>query len=213
MLRDRGARSRTLTLVTVMIAVALGTGVQMARGTGAENALPAPPTPTDRFAAPDRAVDPALRDAFTVLRRAAEAADVPSGIAGRIAGTGDRTLDGADPSNARLVVEGRGTRLYAVPANGALCVIVDQGGDGAGMGCEAAAEVAAHGLATTTARRDGTPGRLVVGIAPDWVRTVDFGSVEAVVRGNGYAATVPEGTYTAILTDGVRAVPIRVPNP
>ncbi len=120
---------------------------------------PAPPTSTEPVAAtaPQKA-------AFAVLDRAASTADTANEQVTRLA---DEAQRGFAPDDARVVGSTAAGPIWLVPANGALCLALEDTSDGSlGASCEPSEAVITRGITVG----DGTT---VYGLVPDGVTSVD----------------------------------------
>jgi hypothetical protein len=131
---------------------------------------PAPPTSTEPVVA---TAD--QKTAFAVLDRAPNSADTQNSRVNRLA---DQAQRGFAPTDARVVGSTGNGPIWLVPANGALCLALeDTGDDSVGAACEPSDNVIARG----TTVGDGTT---VYGLVPDGVTTV------AVTDGSSTTTTV-----------------------
>jgi hypothetical protein len=125
----------------------------------ADDPPPAPPTSTEPVAATH-----AQKTAFAVLGRAAGTADTANGLVTALA---DQAQRGFAPEDARVVGSTSDGPIWLVPANGALCLALQDTGDGSlGASCEPSENVITRGITVG----DGTT---VYGLAPDGVTSVD----------------------------------------
>jgi hypothetical protein len=125
----------------------------------ADDPPPAPPASTEPV--------PATHDqktAFAILDRAASTADTENGLVTQLA---DRAERGFAPGDARVVGSTSTGPIWLVPANGALCLALENTGDGSlGASCEPSEAVTTRGITVGD-------GATVYGLAPDGVTTVD----------------------------------------
>jgi hypothetical protein len=136
----------------------------------ADDPPPAPPTSTTPVPATH-----AQKTAFAVLSRAASTADTANGLVTQLADAAQR---GFAPEDARVVGSTAAGPIWLVPANGALCLALEDTGDGSlGASCEPSQVALTRGVTVG----DGTT---VYGLAPDGVTSVDVtddGSTTTVV--------------------------------
>jgi hypothetical protein len=119
----------------------------------------APPTTTDPVPA-----TAAQKAAFAVLDRAATTADTENGGITRLA---DEAQRGFAPDDARVVGSTAAGPIWLVPANGALCLALQDTGDGSvGTSCEPSDAVIARGITVGD-------GSTIYGLVPDGVTSVD----------------------------------------
>jgi len=140
----------------------------------------APPTSTEPVAAtaPQKA-------AFAVLDRAASTADTQNTRITRLA---DQAQRGFAPSDARVVGSTATGPIWLVPANGALCLALeDTSDDSVGASCEPSDAVITRGITVG----DGTT---VYGLVPDGVTAVD------VTDDNNTTTTVEISSGTSVYT-------------
>jgi hypothetical protein len=120
---------------------------------------PAPPTSTEPVAATG-----AQKAAFAVLDRAATTADTQNGLVTQLADEGQR---GFAPDDARVVGSTGAGPIWLVPANGALCLALQDTSDGSlGASCEPSDAVITRGITVGD-------GDTVYGLVPDGVTSVD----------------------------------------
>jgi hypothetical protein len=134
-------------------------GSQLLTLAQADDPPPAPPTTTEPVPATH-----AQKTAFAVLRRAAGTADTENELVTQLADAAQR---GFAPDDARVVGSTVAGPIWLVPANGALCLALQDTGDGSlGASCEPSEDVVTRGV---TVGDGGT----VYGLAPDGVTSVD----------------------------------------
>lgn len=148
-------------MATALATAALGGvgGSQLLALAAADDPPPAPPTSTD----PVAATHP-QKTAFAILDRAASTADTENGLVVQLA---DRAERGFAPDDARVVGATADGPIWLVPANGALCLALEDTGDGSlGASCEPSDVVITRGI---TVGDQAT----VYGLVPDGVTSVD----------------------------------------
>jgi hypothetical protein len=120
---------------------------------------PAPPTSTEPVPA-----TAAQKTAFAVLDRGANTADTENELVTQLSDEGQR---GFAPDDARVVGSTDAGPIWLIPANGALCLALENTSDASlGASCEPSDNVIARGITVG----DGTT---VYGLAPDGVTSVD----------------------------------------
>jgi hypothetical protein len=134
-------------------------GSQIVTLAQADDPPSAPPTSTE----PIPATHP-QKTAFAVLDRAPTTADTENDLVTRLANEAQR---GFAPDDARVVGSTAAGPIWLVPANGALCLALqDTGDDSLGASCEPSEVVITRGI---TVGDQAT----VYGLAPDGVTSVD----------------------------------------
>jgi hypothetical protein len=134
-------------------------GSQIVTLAQADDPPPAPPTSTEPVPATHT-----QKTAFAVLDRAPTTADTENGLVTRLANAAQR---GFAPDDARVVGSTAAGPIWLVPANGALCLALqDTGDDSLGVSCEPSEVVITRGI---TVGDHAT----VYGLAPDGVTSVD----------------------------------------
>lgn len=193
-----------LTLGTVVLALS-SAGVVLAVSTDGSSSPPASDARLVTRPQP-AAVQPELARRFGVLRRARRASDAMPRSARVLANDPDTpNTSGSNGEHARDSGAGpKGTRIFVVPGNGAVCVVADApepGGDGdiATGGCADLSDAEAgrfvHG--TYGGPFSGSNEVLAYGLVPDGVPSVvienGVGNRRRVdVTGNVYAARIPD---------------------
>lgn len=125
----------------------------------ADDPPPAPPTSTEAVPATQ-----AQKTAFAVLGQAPSTADTANDLVTQLA---DQAQRGFAPDDARVVGSTATGPIWLVPANGALCLALEDTSDGSlGASCEPSGTVITRGITVG----DGTT---VYGLVPDGVTTVD----------------------------------------
>jgi hypothetical protein len=125
----------------------------------ADDPSAAPPTSTTPVPATH-----AQKTAFAVLDRAASTADTANDLVTALADEAER---GFAPEDARVVGSTSDGPIWLVPANGALCLALEDTGDGSlGATCEPSEAVITRGI---TVGDQAT----VYGLVPDGVTSVD----------------------------------------
>jgi hypothetical protein len=125
----------------------------------ADDPPPAPPTSTNPVAATH-----AQKTAFAVLDRAPSTADDENDLVTALA---DEAQRGFAPDDARVVGSTAAGPIWLVPANGALCLALEDTGDGSlGASCEPSEDAISRGVTVG----DGTTA---YGLVPDGVTSVD----------------------------------------
>ena len=125
----------------------------------ADDPPPAPPTSTEPVPATH-----AQKTAFAVLDRAPSTADTENELVVQLA---DQAQRGFAPDDARVVGSTADGPIWLVPANGALCLALQDTGDGSlGASCEPSEDVITRGI---TVGDQAT----VYGLVPDGVTSVD----------------------------------------
>ncbi len=125
----------------------------------ADDPPPAPPTSTmPVLATHDQ------KTAFAILDRAPSTDDTENELVTALANEAQR---GFAPADARIVGSTGAGPIWLVPANGALCLALEDTGDGSlGAACEPSEAVITRGLTVGD-------GSTVYGLAPDGVTAVD----------------------------------------
>jgi hypothetical protein len=150
------------------VAIAAVGGVALVTLAQADDPPPAPPTST----APVPATH-AQKTAFAVLNRAPNTADTANALVTTLANEAQR---GFAPADARVVGSTTAGPIWLVPANGALCLALEDTTDGSlGASCEPSEAVITRGVTVGD-------GSTVYGLVPDGVISVD-------VRDAGNATT------------------------
>lgn len=159
--------SKRMAVVLMIAALGVTALVTLAQ---ADDPPPAPPTSTEPVAATHT-----QKTAFAVLDRAANTADTENGLVTQLADAAHR---GFAPEDARVVGSAAAGPIWLVPANGALCLALQDTIDGSlGASCEPTEVVVTRGVTVG----DGTT---VYGLAPDGVTSVavtDDGSTTTTV--------------------------------
>jgi hypothetical protein len=176
----RRARARVATAALSVAIVAAG--FAMSRPAGSSGADAQPP-------ASARGIARATSEHFAAFRRAAGRGDTPPLPALGVLGA-------EHPGLSRLVASTGDGAVYLVARADELCLVTTRPGMGSSAGCTSASSAASVGLTESQAARPGSTDRLVRGAAPDGTRSVRFRTesgrtIEAPVRGNGFAAVVP----------------------
>jgi hypothetical protein len=193
-----------------VLVLGAGTGIAVSQDRAPSTTEPSKPN------APASAPDQPLLAAFAVLRRGRDQGDTMPALAVRAVGAGTTTRGGANPTLSRLVARDMRFSRFALPGAGTLCQVLYSADEGAGVTCAPEDKVLEAGV-TMTVGGEGTD-RVVYGVAPDWVKVVQFRSpsgdtVRTDVVGNGYVATVPAGTRDAVLIGDSQSVSFHVVNP
>jgi hypothetical protein len=153
----------------------------------------APPTSTDPV--------PATEDqqtAFAVLARTATGPDEENGQITQLADTAQRGLDAA---GARVVGATDAGPIWLVPANGALCLALEDTDDeSVGTTCEPSENVIARGITIGD-------GSTVYGLVPDGVTSVDVTDDEE------HTTALPLATGSSVYTLGTDHVTVTVDGP
>jgi hypothetical protein len=173
-------RSKKLTAALVAtVALGVGAGLGMAQAGGQDPPPAWHPTPTD-VAVPATEEQKA---AFSVL---ASTQRTETESRAQVVTLAERSGIGMDPDGARVVGSTAAGPIWLIPANGGLCLgLDDTAGTAVGATCEASDDVIARG----TTIGDGTA---IYGITPDGVTDVTVTSASG-------TTTVPVasgGTYT-----------------
>ena len=159
----------------------------------ADDPPPAPPTSTEPVAATEAQIT-----AFAVLARSASPADEENDRVARLADEAER---GFDADGARVVGETDAGPIWLFPANGALCLALeDTSDDSIGTACEPSESVIARGITIG----DGTH---VYGLVPDGVASVD------VTDANEDTTTLPLSSGSSVYTLGTDPVTVEVDGP
>jgi hypothetical protein len=149
---------RIATALAVATVGAVG-GSQIVTLAQADDPPPAPPTSTEPVEATH-----SQKTAFAVLDQAPTTADTANTLVVRLADAAQR---GFAPDDARIVGSTTAGPIWLVPANGALCLALqDTGDDSLGASCEPSEVVITRGI---TVGDQAT----VYGLAPDGVTSVD----------------------------------------
>jgi hypothetical protein len=134
-------------------------GFQIITLAQADDPPPAPPTSTEAVSATH-----AQKTAFAVLDRAASTADSENDLVTQLADAAQR---GFAPDDARVVGTAAAGPIWLVPANGALCLALQDTSDGSlGASCEPSEVVTTRGVTVGD-------GSTVYGLVPDGVTSVD----------------------------------------
>jgi len=146
-------------IVAALAIAAVGGPVAVTLAQADDPPPPAPPTSTVPVAATSE-----QKDAFAVLDRSPNAADEANGLIVQLAAAASR---GFDADGARVVGATATGPIWLVPANGALCLALeDTSDDSVGASCEPSDAVITRGITVG----DGTT---VYGLVPDGVTAVD----------------------------------------
>jgi hypothetical protein len=149
---------RTATALAVA-ALSGAAGSQLLSPAQADDPPPAPPTSTEPVPATH-----AQKTAFSVLGRAASTAETENDLVAQLAGAAQR---GLAPDDARIVGATGFGPIWLVPANGALCLALQDTVDGSlGASCEPTTDVIARGVTVGD-------GSTVYGLVPDGVASVE----------------------------------------
>lgn len=149
---------RTAAALTIAVIGGAG-GSQLFTLAQADDPPPAPPTSTDPVPATH-----AQKTAFAVLSRAADTAETENDLVTQLAEAAQR---GFAPGDARIVGSTGAGPIWLVPANGALCLALQDSGDGSlGASCEPTEDVITRGVTVGD-------GSTVYGLVPDGVTSVD----------------------------------------
>jgi hypothetical protein len=148
--------------IAAVLAVATVGGVggsQIVTLAQADDPPPAPPTSTEPVSATHT-----QKTAFAVLDRAPTTADTANVLVTRLADAAQR---GFAPDDARVVGSTGAGPIWLVPANGALCLALEDSGDASlGASCEPSEVVITRGVTVGD-------GSTVYGLVPDGVTSVD----------------------------------------
>lgn len=159
----------------------------------ADDPPPAPPTSTEAVPATE-----AQKTAFAVLDQAPSTADTANGLVTQLADAAQR---GFAPTDARVVGSTATGPIWLVPANGALCLALEDTSDGSlGASCEPSDAVITRGITVG----DGTE---VYGLVPDGVTTVDVTDATSATTTVG----LPSGTSVYTLDTGDVTVALNGP--
>jgi hypothetical protein len=159
----------------------------------ADDPPPAPPTSTEPVPATE-----AQKTAFAVLAHAPSTADTANDLVTALA---DQAQRGFAPDDARVVGSTATGPIWLVPANGALCLALqDTGDDSIGTSCEPSDAVVTRGITVG----DGTK---VYGLVPDGVTSV------AVTDGAAPMSTVGLVSGTSVYTLDTGEVTVSVDGP
>jgi hypothetical protein len=164
-----------------------------------------------RFDVPEASTDPvpataAAKAAFSILARTANTDDEDNTLVEEIAANAGI---GLDPDGARVVGSVDAGRLWLIPANGALCLgLEDTPTDSIGISCSLEDAALADGVTIG----DGTN---VYGLAPDEVTAIDATPVGSASRsattdslgrgGEIYTLDAGDNTVTLTTPDGTRS--------
>jgi hypothetical protein len=141
------------------VAIAALSGPALVTLAQADDPPPAPPTSTEPVSATH-----AQKTAFAVLDRAASTADTENALVSQLA---DKAQRGFAPDDARVVGSTGDGPIWLVPANEALCLALENTGDGSlGVSCEPSEAVITRGI---TVGDQAT----VYGLVPDGVTSID----------------------------------------
>jgi hypothetical protein len=180
-------------IVAALAIAAVGGPVAVTLAQADDPPPPAPPTSTVPVAATSE-----QKDAFAVLDRSPNAADEANGLIVQLAAAASR---GFDADGARVVGATATGPIWLVPANGALCLALQDTADGsAGAACEPSASVIARGITVG----DGTH---VYGLVPDGVASVD------VTDDGNHTTTVDLDPGSSVYTLGTGHVTVAVDGP
>jgi hypothetical protein len=200
--RLQARRRRALLLAGLSLILAATGGVALA-GAGTSPAGTGAAVPPASEAPPASAVEPALLDAFALMRRGQTQADViPASVQPAFS-----QASGANPALARRVSDGAGTEAWLVPGNGSACILARAPAYAIGGAvCVPTASARAGELDVQGASSQLPGGELVAGVVPDGVESVtlhlaDGSSLEAPVREGVYLALV-RGAVTSIAASG-----------
>lgn len=159
----------------------------------ADDPPPAPPTSSEPVAA-----TPAQKAAFSVLAGAASTADTDNDLVTALA---DEAHRGFAPDDARVVGSTGTGPIWLVPANGALCLALQDTSDGSlGASCEPSDAVITRGITVGD-------GSTVYGLVPDGVTSV------AVTDDNNSTTTIDLGSGSSVYTLDTGDVTVAVDGP
>jgi hypothetical protein len=146
-------------MVALFVAAAASGPLAVTIARADDDPSPAPATSTEPVPATQD-----QKDAFSVLDRTANSADEENGLITDLADSAQR---GLDADGARVVGETDAGPIWLLPANGALCLALEDTTDGSvGTSCEPSDTVIARGITVG----DGTD---VYGLVPDGVTSID----------------------------------------
>jgi hypothetical protein len=176
-------------MVAALAVAAVGGPVAVTLAQADDPPPPAPPTSTDPVPATAE-----QKAAFAVLDRSASVADEENDLVTQLADAAQR---GFDAAGARVVGSTDAGPIWLVPANGALCLALeDTGGGSAGAACEPSDYVIARGITVGD-------GATVYGLAPDGVTTLavtdDEEDTTTVTVASGSVYTLGTGHVTVAL--------------
>jgi hypothetical protein len=201
----RNARVRRRVRSTPPLALAATAGVILAGGVAV--ALSAEPTRLPGPSAtaqpsPASTVEPALTDAFGLLRRVRTAADVVPGDIPVVLSP----ASGANLALARRVAGPEGTEAWVIPGNEAACILAQASRYGLGGAvCNPTAGARAGQLDVQSASNRLPGAELVAGLVPDGVS-----SVQLTLAGGGTASVpVRENVYLAVVRGAVASISAR----
>lgn len=157
-------------------------------------------------------IEPAAKEAMTVLERGRSAADaLPSDVADRI---DERAEFGMNPDLSRRSIGTISNSVYVIPARGHVCAAMTVG-QGVNATCATTEQVSDGAVgAATVVLTTGDIG--VYGIVPDGVesisvRTGGSDSTGIEVKDNAYYAVVPAGTLLRTVTYAGPSGPVEFP--
>lgn len=163
MMRIAFPSRRVLALGSALITVAASAGGTLAAtsGSSSSNQRSSAGSPQSTMS---QAVPNELTSSFASLRRAVRAADsLPAEAEATVTHAGNSLSYGLDPSQARLVGEAGGSKIWLVPGTSGSCLYDALSG---GAACAANAEVSAYGLSLLLVPVSGAQPTLV-GLLPD----------------------------------------------
>lgn len=180
-------RKKLTAALAAIAALGTGAGLGIAQAGGDDPPPAWAPTTTDT-AVPATADQ---KEAYSVLAGAARTEDAANTQVELLAG---RSNVGFDADGARVVGSTPAGPIWLIPANGGLCLGLENTTDGSlGAACEASSDVIARG----TTVGDGTA---IYGIVPDGTTTVTVtptgGTSTAVPVGTGGTYTLPFASAT-----------------
>jgi hypothetical protein len=148
-----------MTAALAIAALGGASGVQFFALAQADDPPAAPPTSTGAVPATH-----AQKTAFAVLDHAPSTADTENDLVTALA---DEAQRGFAPDDARVVGSAGAGPIWLVPANGALCLALEDTSDGSlGASCEPSEDVITRGVTVGD-------GSTVYGLVPDGVTSID----------------------------------------
>jgi hypothetical protein len=196
--RNRARRRRALMLAAVALILACSGGVALA-GAGSSTAAPQTVAPPTSEAPAASSVEPALLEAFALMRRSQTQADViPADAQPAFS-----QASGANPSLARRVSDGADAEAWLIPGNGSACILARAPADAIGGAvCVPTAAARAGELDVQSASSQLPGSELVAGVVPDGVAAVTLHLAD----GNTSSAEVHEGVYLALVRGAVTSI-------
>jgi hypothetical protein len=196
--RTRARRRRALLLAGVALILACSGGVALA-GAGTSATAPQASAPPTSEAPVASSVEPALLEAFALMRRPQTQADaIPASAQPAFS-----QASGANPGLARRVSDGAGAEAWLIPGSGSACILARAPAYAIGGAVCVPTAAARAGELDVQSASSLLPGsELVAGVVPDGVEAVTL----QLADGSSSHVQVREGVYLALVPGAVTSI-------